>query len=686
MCLNTYDGLTQLRPKKNSLSMNTKNKVIKRPLQSTLLWFISLLFLLMLVVSFVVNLSTTKEYLEKQLLSHSQDAATSLGLSLSASIDAHDKVAASRLIDAIFDSGDYRRIVLFDLKGQAIVIRDQALVIENVPQWFIQSISLSASAQSADVISGWNQLGTIVVESQTGYAYQELWKGLRDQLLWFLLIALVGLLVVRFLLLKLLGPLKQLETQALQMSENHFEMRAPIPNTKELAGVAEAMNDMAERLGKVFQEQLSMIDNLRAESFKDSLTGMINRQGFDGRLKAELDSQQRHSFGSLVLIQFHDFAKVNEAQGRQFGDEVLKKIAEVILRELAIHKEAFSARRSGADFSIFFPKISGSDVDKVSQKLIESLNSLADVRQLLREDSFYMGIACVGYDDSAKSLLSKADMALRQAQVKGVSGWQRYANIDETEEAVGAIKEANDWRIILQDMLVKQELILQTQGVYDLSQKLIYHQVLSRITLDNTLREAREFLPMAERCELMVPLDRLVLEKVLRALSNAQNDTKYCVTISGASLIDEQFMAWFMGQMDSHPIVVKRLMFEVSEHVVAYHQDAVKKLSGMAKQYGFRLSVDHFGVSAVSFSYLQYLNIDVIKIDHSFIRDIDDNSSNQFFLRSAIQIAHGQAIQVMAVGVETEREWGMLKTLGLDGAMGYYLQRPETNEVFGHEY
>ena len=673
--------------------MNMTNKIKKRSLQFTLLWFMSLLFLLMLIGSFVVNLNTTKEYLEKQLLSHSQDAATSLGLSLSTSIDAHDKVAASRLIDAIFDSGDYRRIVLFDLKGKAIVIRDQALAIENVPQWFIQSIPLFARAQSADVVSGWNQLGTVVVESQTGYAYQELWRGLRDQFLWFLLIALAGLLAVRFLLFKLLEPLKKLEIQALQMSEKHFEQRAPIPNTKELAGVAQAMNNMAERLGSVFQEQLSMIDNLRTESFRDGLTGLNNRQGFDGRLKAELDSQQRGAYGSLILIQFHDFAKVNETHGRQFGDEVLKKIAEVIVSELTNQNEAFSARRSGADFSVFLPKINEGDVDKISQKLIEKLNSLADVRQLLREDSFYMGVACVRHDDSAKSLLSKADMALRQAQAKGVSGWQRYANLEESAEAIDAIKEANDWRIILQNMLVNQELILQTQGAYDLSQRPLYHQVLSRITLDNSLREAREFLPMAERFELMVPIDRLVLGKVLTALSVDQGDTMYCVTLSEASLIDVQFMDWFVVQMDwfvvqmdSHSKVVSRLMFEVSEHIVAYHQDAVEKLSELAKRYGFRLSIDHFGVSSVSFSYLQYLNIDMIKIDHSFIRNIDDNPANQFFLRSAIQIAHGQSIQVMAVGVETEREWETLKTLGLDGAMGYYLQRPESNRVFDNAF
>jgi EAL domain-containing protein (putative c-di-GMP-specific phosphodiesterase class I) len=141
-------------------------------------------------------------------------------------------------------------------------------------------------------------------------------------------------------------------------------------------------------------------------------------------------------------------------------------------------------------------------------------------------------------------------------------------------------------------------------------------------------------------------------------------------------------MSWLEDQLQGHPKVAFNLMFEVSEHIVNYNESALLALSEMAKQYGFRISIERFGVSSASFSYLQRIPIDVVKVDHSFIRDIQDNQVNQFFLRSAVQLAHGQSIKMIAVGVEAEDEWDMLKSIGLDGAMGYYLEKPKVNSLF----
>ena len=118
------------------------------------------------------------------------------------------------------------------------------------------------------------------------------------------------------------------------------------------------------------------------------------------------------------------------------------------------------------------------------------------------------------------------------------------------------------------------------------------------------------------------------------------------------------------------------------EHAIHYNEEALKRRSTLSRKHDFKLSIDRFGSSSVPFSYLQRIGLDIIKLDHGFIRDIQDNQSDQFFLHSAVQIAHSQEIQVMAVGVESEQEWNVLKGLGLDGAMGYYLGRPTANDMF----
>lgn len=540
-----------------------------RTLQQTLLSFISLLLLCLLLISFVINVSMTKDNFDQQLRSHAQDAANSLGLSLSTVVHNKDDVAAERMIDALFDSGEYQQIVFFAVDGSPVVLRKRSDSPADVPDWFRRLINLQAPKKTSEVMSGWTQLGTLVVESYTGFAETELWQMLRAQLVWFLGIALFGLFGVHLLLDKLLVPLKLIEAQARAMSEKKFSQRAPVPKTRELSGVAKAMNDMADQLGLVFSEQLNLIESLRAKSFIDELTGLGNREDFDARLKTELDSLQHTAQGSLILIQVNHLSLINDSKGRDEGDRFLITISQIICRLIENNQGAFAARRNAADFSVFLPLAMAGEIDVVVEALMNQLSSLSEIKQLLRDDCFHLGVACVQPGDTASILLSKADMALRQAQGKKVSGWQRYAYI-ESVDANDEVRQANEWRTILQDVLAKRSLKLHTQKVFDKENKLYYYQVLSRVEVNDTLIVASLFLPMAERFQLMVPIDQLVMEKVFAAFASGrlsiENDALsvdpvfYCVTLSESALLDVRFMAWLDVQMSEYHHVASNLM------------------------------------------------------------------------------------------------------------------------------
>lgn len=666
-------------------------KTGNRTLQQTLLGFFGLMLLLLLFISFILNISMTRDNFNQQLKSHAQDAANSLGLSLSSLPNPLDEVMAGRMIDSLFDSGEYQQMVLFAVDGRSVVIRKRTHSPLDVPDWFMRLVNLPAPAKNADVMSGWKQSGTLVVQSYPGYAYFELWQLMRNQFIWFLGIAIAGLVGVHFILNRLLQPLKMIEAQARAMSDKQFSVRAPFPKTRELAGVAKAMNEMADQLGRVFDEQLNLIEVLRAKSFVDELTGLGNREGFDARLKTELDSLQHTVQGSLIFLQINNLSLVNDTRGRAEGDRLLVTVAGLLTNLVKGYHGAFAARRSGGDFSIFLPSVIASEIDLIVETLMNDLSSLSEIKQLLRDDCFHMGVACAQSGDTARVLLSKADMALRQAQGKKLSGWQRYAYI-EALDINAEVREANEWRRILQDVLAKRSLQLHTQTVFDVHEHVYYHQVLSRIEVEGNLIVASLFLPMAERFQLMVPIDQLVMEKVFYALSEGKlglshNEKSlapafYCVTLSESALQDIRFMSWLDEQFQEQPKTAFSLMFEVSEHIVNYNESALMSLSEMARKYGFRISIERFGVSNASFSYLQRIPIDVVKVDHSFIRGIQHNQVNQFFLRSAIQLAHGQSIKMIAVGVESAEEWEVLKSIGLDGAMGYHLERPKANTLF----
>jgi len=648
-------------------------------LKQILLWFTGLLMASLLVVNFFLNISSSRDYMQQQLSSHAQDAATSLGLSLSSVIDANDTIMASSMIDAMFDSGYYRHIIYFDVKGDAKVLRHSPMKVGGVPGWFVNWINLEAPEGKAEVVSGWMQLGSVSVVSHPGYAYKQLWRSLKAELVWFALIGSVAFLAMNLVITTILLPLMRMERQAKAVRDRDFSYRAPMPKTRELKRVAVAMNSMSDRLGKMFGEQLALIEHLRAQSFQDPVTGLGNRAEFDKRLKAELESEQSAAVGSLLLIQLGDFAAYNQSNGRQAGDALLSQLAEAIKADTVKVTDAFIARRSGSDFSVFLPGVVDEQADKFANDLLHKLAGLHLVKQMCRNDILHVGIASTMTKISLPLFLSEADMALRRAQASGPNGWQRYVLSRDSASPEESVKQANEWLTILRETLSSKSIVFHYQPVYNRDRSLVMHyQVLSRIEVNDELVVAGVFIPMAERFSLLVDFDRLVVDKAITKLGQGLNvDARLCVNLSVHSIANTDFVNWLLDTLKQHPKEARKLIFEVSEYCLQEAGDSLERLVEFSKSLGYEVSIDRFGVAAVPFAYLQHLSIHYIKVDHSFIRDIQNSRDNQFFLRSVLQIAHGQDIQVIAVGVEFEEEWQSIEPLGIDGAMGYYLCRPQ---------
>ena len=144
------------------------------PLSRQLLLIVSAVLALGFVGALVINVHDTRVYLSQQLESHAQDTATSLGLTLSQHLAGGDVVHAESYVDAVFDRGYYRQIVVEGLDGQHLVDRVVPVRVDGVPDWFVRLLPLTTPRASAAVQAGWNQLGQVVVISHPGYAYQKL--------------------------------------------------------------------------------------------------------------------------------------------------------------------------------------------------------------------------------------------------------------------------------------------------------------------------------------------------------------------------------------------------------------------------------------------------------------------------------------------------------------------------------
>lgn len=648
----------------------------KRSLKQLVLVSVGALVLFLVGLSASLNFANARIYIDQQLARYSMDAATFLGLALSSQKDDESNVAKERMIDSIFDSGDYASIEFRAPDGRVVVQRALSSEDSGVPRWFLSRIKLSDFVGHAKVMSGWTQLGSVHVQANPALAEKELWSLFKSQFVLFLSVLSIGLSILYLLLRKLLSPLSQLEFQAHRIASRAFDQLIDPPATRELDAVVRSMNDMSVKLKRVFDEQLDDIERLRDQSRKDALTGLFNREGFDSRLKSDLTDRSVSGVGVLVLVMVNDFGQINIDHGRQKADDFLLSVAE-LLRNIAVeYRGAYISRRTGAQFSIFLPGVSVDDAENLAQRVLSKLLGLTILRQALRDDWVNIGLASVNEAETVASLFSKTDLALRQSQEKGVSGWRRYVS-EGSEGFSEEVRQANHWQKILQEVLASNQITFYEQSVRSLIDHSLSHkQVLSRIEVDGQLVVAATFLPMAKRFGLMVLFDQLVVELVLSALASSDSQEHYNITLSEAAIADEVFMQWLTQQLEKHRTVLTRVTFEVPEHALGFGEDVLLKLCDLGRKWGFGLCIDRFGVSSIPFSYLQRVKVTALKIDPSFIRNIHLNQENQFFLRAAVQIAHSQNIQVVAIGVETEDELAMIREIGVDAATGYIVQRP----------
>ncbi|RMJ04564.1 RNase E specificity factor CsrD [Marinobacter litoralis] len=639
-------------------------------LRALLLLFTGSLLVLILLAIFSVTFNTFRDYVSSQHLEHAQDAATATGVALSKAVDASDIVAASSLIDAVFDSGSYLSVKFVGHEGIMLAGRSMPLRTQVAPGWFVQAAKLPKPEGTAQVVRGWAQLGTVQVVSNLGRAYDDLWRITVGLLAAVVVIGGVGMLALWFLLRRLLQPLKALEKQARALSRRDFRERVQVRSTRELNQVTEAMNQMADDLGQLFAGQGKLIQHLRKVNNEDAVTGLASRSAFDQRLKVEVESEEKSAPGVLMLLQLSSFGDYNQSHGREEGDRVLKQVGKIINSFVGKHGGAFAGRRTGAEFAVYLPGASAVDVKVWCEALVETLDGLYSDIAAPIETFVHAGLAIASKEADARDLLAAADSALRTAQ-------QREESCCWIKDAGGnGYHTMETWRDIINDAIRDKHLSLWLQPmVQGPEQELRYYQVFSRICTPEGVLKAGAFVPMAERLGLIADIDRVLVASVLERLECHPNEN-LAISLGSASVADEMFREDLLAQLSSAGALNRRLWVGISETTLHHHRAQASQLIRALVKLNVPVLVDRFGVGGVPFNYLRNLPLSALRIDNSFVHDLDSHEDNRFWLESVIGIARSRGVKVFATGVERSEEYSVLCKLGIDGAMGYHLGRP----------
>jgi diguanylate cyclase (GGDEF)-like protein len=639
-----------------------------------LLLFILSLLMVLLIGALLVKVHHTRSFLEKQLASHAQDTATSLGLSLSPYLAEDDLPTIEAMLNAIFDHGYYQEIRLVDLDGATILERSLPVVVDEVPSWFIENLPLIVPEAHTLLSSGWRQMGSLSVVSHPGYAYKTLWNVLVSITGMFvvtgMVVALLGALALRLLL----RPLQRVEKQAEALCNRRYTLQKTLPKTRELRRVVLAMNTMTDKIREMFDEQARVAENLRKSAYSDPLTDLGNRRYLEGKVLAGMQSAETSVHGAFLIAEVSGLLEINQTRGYETGDALLRKSAKIITAATECNESATIARLSGGSFAIYLPEVTPEDAGTVASGLVHGLAAVALEELGLSSPAGHVGGVTYDRPVPIGDLLASADRILRTAQNQGIHGYKLEALPPDT-----ALKPRGEqqWQEIFRQILTTGQVILFAQRVVMAGAQSgrDHVELFSRIPLaSGEIVSAGLFVPLAERLQCMADVDRIVLEKVTRIAPESLNAEEIAVNISVSSLKDDNFVEWLLGILQNRPAHLPRLIFEFKEFMVVRDLDLVLAFAGKVQGIGHSIGIDHFAGSFVNFGYLKSLRPRYVKIDRAFTAELTKESGDTyFFLEALTGVAHSLDILVIAEGIESEFQQQNLYRLNIDGFQGYFI-------------
>ena len=440
-------------------------------------------------------------------------------------------------------------------------------------------------------------------------------------------------------------------------------------------------NDITEL--RVLSEELSY------QASHDSLTGLYNRREFERRLDgiiAALDDGGPDA--ALLYMDLDQFKLINDTSGHYAGDQLLAQLATLLSGLLPA--DAVVARLGGDEFAILL-----GDTDQARAVAVaESLRTEIDGYVFGWEQRNYtistsIGVVMLhGPGLSQRTVLAHADTACYMAKERGRNRVHLFSEQDsETTQRRSEMEWAGRIRQALSDgrfLLHFQELAPLWEGE---RAEGVHMELLVRLRDENgQLVPPGAFIPAAERFGLMPQLDRWVVETALANFSRLHpsgKPVKLCaINLSGPTFEDAAFADFVLDALERHGVSPQRICFEITETAAVSSMARAVDFMQRLRAAGCRFSLDDFGSGMASFGYLKNLPVDFIKIDGSFIRNIETDPVSYSIVRAVTDIGHQLGLQVVGEWVADERARDLLRGLSVDYAQGFAIHKPEAALCF----
>jgi len=456
-------------------------------------------------------------------------------------------------------------------------------------------------------------------------------------------------------------------------------------------GSAVVLDDGGEPLVDRAQSAMlqKMHQQLLHETTHDQLTGLINRREFERNLTEALASVRQSGIKSMICyLDLDQFNIVNSTFGYESGDRLLVEVTALLKKELG--GRGILARIGGDEFAMLFENCSVDEALAITSRqkgAIQGYRITSNNKSL--SVSFSAGLVSIEPDsESVTSLLQAAEASCHIARAKGTN----YVQVYSPDEAnLSHHLKTIKWVTKIDEALDNDGLELRCQPIVSISGKVIsvhHSEVLLGVPDEQgKLMSPQDFILAAEHFRRMPTVDRWVIEHAFRWLVDRRDRLGelggLAINLSGASLNEEGFIDFVIGLAEKLRVPMDKVCFEITETAGIAHLSGATEFILALKKTGCTFSLDDFGSGLSSYAYLKNLPVDFLKIDGTFVKNMEQNQYDYAVVKSITEIGHFMGKKIIAECVENEAVLKMLRQIGVDFAQGYYTGKLRKLKVLG---
>ena len=546
-----------------------------------------------------------------------------------------------------------------------------------------------------------SEVGTNVKETDVqlkiGRVYLELSNVMlqsleKDLIVKMVLIGLFGMLVSA-LIAWVIGrnitkPIQEIAHAVNKVGEGVFSHTITENSSGELKVLQKGFNSMSLSLKHAYEHMQERIHDatamLRHQAQHDDLTGLINRREFEVRLdrclKSAHENNIQHIFCYLDLDQFK---LVNDTCGHNAGDELLRQISALFANKMRDRDTL--ARLGGDEFGLLLENCSLADANQIADKLLKLVR---DYRFVHEKKMFNVGVS-IGIVvinssfNTISDIMHAADAACYSAKNAGRNQTFLYSPVDiETVQRQTAVEAVSD----MTSEIVDDRFILYCQPILPLSssvpQQHHYEILIRKVGAEGEISLPTTFIPSAERYRLMPNIDRWVIKNTfagyrkLLDISHEKCRYIFSINLSGTSLGDKSLLGYIREQFAIYAIPPQSICFEITETAAIVNLKNTINLFTALKKIGCKFALDDFGSGMSSFMYLKNFEVDFLKIDGAFVREMHENKIDHAMVRSINSVAEAMNIKTVAEFVENDEILKELKFIGVHYGQGMHLGAP----------